>query len=88
MKTKTNWELLKNMKDSEIDYSDIPETDYDFWDDAKILIPQNQKVEVKIKVDKEIALWIKKFGKKSDVTVNNILHSYFDGLNNLQLNKV
>lgn len=27
MKSKTDWESLKNMKDSDIDYSDIPEVD-------------------------------------------------------------
>ena len=37
--SKTDWERLKNMKDEDIDYSDIPETDDDFWKDAEVVAP-------------------------------------------------
>lgn len=37
--TKTNWNKLKSLTDLQIDYSDIPETNSDFWSDAEMLFP-------------------------------------------------
>jgi len=78
MKTssKTNWNKLKNLTDSQIDYSDIPETNSEFWSDAEIILPQN-KVDLKIKVDEDIAIWLKQFGEKYNNTINRILRSHF-----------
>ena len=78
MKTssKTNWNKLKNLTDSQIDYSDISETNSEFWSDAEILLP-NKKVDIKIKVDEDIAIWLKQFGEKYNNTVNRILRSHF-----------
>ena len=56
METKTNWKLLEKMNDSEIDYFDISETDFDFWNDANIVTPHKKKVELKIEVYEEIAV--------------------------------
>ena len=53
--SKTDRKRLINMKDKDIDYSDIQETDYDFWKDAEVLIPIKKKVNVAITVDEDIA---------------------------------
>ena len=77
MKTsgKTNWELLEQMDDKDIDYSDIPETDKKFWADAKIVHHQ-KKVDLTIQLDEDIAMWLNKL-KGYNQTVNSILRSYF-----------
>ena len=36
--SKTDWERIERMDDSEIDYSDVPETDENFWKDARIVV--------------------------------------------------
>ena len=84
---KTDWERLKKMTDKDIDYSDIPETDIEFWNDAEILNP-HKKVEIKLEIDEDIAIWIKQLGDISDKTINNLLRTYFIGVKNLQSKKV
>ncbi|MGI0481024.1 hypothetical protein ACN4EE_09550 [Geminocystis sp. CENA526] len=37
--------LLSNMKDEDIDFSDIPETDAEFWADAKIDYPNKKSLK-------------------------------------------
>jgi len=46
MKTKTDWEYIKNIKDSEIDYFDILEADADFLENAKIVYPASKEGEL------------------------------------------
>jgi uncharacterized protein (DUF4415 family) len=65
-----------NIKESEINYSDIPATDIEFWEDAAVIYPR-KKVSVRLKIDEDIALWIKELGNDSDNAVNNLLRSYF-----------
>ena len=84
---KTNWERLKNMKDKDINYSDIPKTDADFWEDAQIVYGIKKK-EITIKVDEDIAEWIEQFGENSDKTINYIFRSYFTGLKNINFGKL
>jgi uncharacterized protein (DUF4415 family) len=64
------------MKDSEINYSEIPATDLEFWEDAAVIYPR-KKVSVRLKIDEDIALWLKELGNDSDNAVNNLLRSYF-----------
>ena len=75
---KTDMEKLRKFKDSEIDYSDIPVTEVDFWEDAAVIYP-HKKVTVKLTIDEDLALWLKKMGKNSDSVINNLLRSYFIG---------
>ncbi len=83
---KTDWTRLKNMSENEIDYSDIQETNYEFWNNAEIILP-HKKVEIKLQIDEDIANWIIQFGDKSNLAVNNLLRSYFIAINQLQINK-
>ncbi|RLD80677.1 MAG: 3-oxoacyl-ACP synthase [Bacteroidetes bacterium] len=83
--SKTDWERLKKMSDKDIDYSDIPETDFKFWEDADIFAP-HKKIEIKLEIDEDIAIWIKQFGDKSNYTINKLLRSYFEGIQELQTN--
>ncbi|MCD4789203.1 MAG: hypothetical protein K8R37_04325 [Bacteroidales bacterium] len=78
MKTssQTNWNKLQSLTDSQIDYSDISETNSEFWSDAEILLP-HKKVVLKINVDEDIAIWLKQFDDKYNNTVNRILRSHF-----------
>ena len=36
--SKTNYKKINKLSDNDIDYSDIPETDEEFWKDAQILL--------------------------------------------------
>jgi uncharacterized protein (DUF4415 family) len=74
--TKTDWQKLSSQKDEDIDYSDIPETNEKFWETAEIILPHN-KVDFTIKIDEDLALWLKNLGDNSDQAVNNIIRAYF-----------
>ena len=79
---KTDWKRVNNLTDKTIDYSDIPDTSFDFWEDAAISYPV-KKVTLKLKVDEDIAEWIKQLGSNSDVAINNLLRSYYIGSKNI-----
>jgi len=81
---KTDWSKLNNMSDNDIDYSDIQQTDYNFWSDAEIILP-HKKVEIKLQLDEDIAVWINQFGDKSNIAINNLLRSYYIGIKQLQI---
>ena len=65
------------MDDSEIDYSDIPETDEEFWKNAKLVIP-DQKAKISIRLDKDILEWFKAEGKGYQTKINAVLRSYIE----------
>lgn len=41
--TKTDWKALDKMNDKEIDYSDVPLLDKSFFQQAKLVIPEQKK---------------------------------------------
>lgn len=43
-KSKTNWDRLDRMTDEEIDLSEIPELDTDFWENAQMVKPGERPV--------------------------------------------
>ncbi len=73
--SKTRYEKVLKLKDSEIDYTDIPETDEKFWKDAEVFYP-DQKVQVSIRLDKEIISWFKQFGRGYQTRINSVWRSY------------
>lgn len=83
---KTNWDKLNKMSDSQINYSDIAETDAQFWSEAEIIYP-HKKTKLTITVDDDIALWLKQFGDKYNNTINNILRVHFSTFRNLSKTK-
>ena len=72
---KTDLNKLKTLKDTEIDYSDIPETDALFWKEAEVIYPSN-KTHLSICLDDDIVQWFKKFGRGYQTKINAVLRSY------------
>lgn len=63
------------MKDSEIDYSDIPELDEVFFKNAKLVLPE-PKTAVSIRLDKDVLAWFKKQGGGYQTKINAVLKTY------------
>jgi len=74
--TKTDFARLRRQTENDIDYSDIPETSESFWGDSSLVVP-HQKVEFTVNIDEDLALWLKRMGKNSDLAINNILRAYY-----------
>ncbi len=83
---KTDWAKLSQQSEKSINYTEIAETDASFWEDAMRYTPQ-KKVEIKLKIDEDIAVWITQLGENSNSAINNLLRSYYMGLNQFHFQK-
>ncbi|MDJ0659390.1 MAG: hypothetical protein QNJ42_07845 [Crocosphaera sp.] len=51
---------IRAISDDEIDFSDAPETDLEFWSNATKVSPKNKnKTEVLLSLDQELMNWLK-----------------------------
>ena len=75
IKSKTNWDKLSKMKDSEIDTSDISELDVNFFRNAELRLPRPKRM-VSIRLDEDILSWFKRRGKGYQTKINQVLKIY------------
>jgi uncharacterized protein (DUF4415 family) len=80
-KGKTDFRRLREMRDEEIDYSDIPKLGKSFWSKAKLTMPE-PKDRLTIRVDHDVVEWLKKQGSGYQTRINAILRSYMMARNN------
>ncbi|MCB1827917.1 MAG: BrnA antitoxin family protein [Coxiellaceae bacterium] len=74
--TKTDLKKLDSIRDNEIDYSDIPELDDEFFEKAKRIKPE-PKQSLTVRYDKEVVDYFrKKVGKGYQSKMNAILKAY------------
>ncbi len=71
----TNWKKLSKSDDSDIDYSDIPQTDESFWQNAELWIP-SPKIPLSVRFDKDVVEYFKNEGKGYQSRMNAVLKSY------------
>ena len=77
--SKTNWDKVKAMKDAEIDYSDIPELDKDFF--KKAVIWPGTKKQITLRLDPDVLDFFKKQGRGYQSMINKILRKYVEAHN-------
>lgn len=65
------------MKDEDIDYSDIPELDDAFWQNAEVRLPET-KTGIYIRLDGDVLDWLKSQGKGYQTRINAILRAYYE----------
>ncbi len=56
-RSKTDWDAFEAMTDEEIDYSDIPPLDDDFFDRAELRQPEPSPVVVTVQIDPAVFAW-------------------------------
>jgi uncharacterized protein (DUF4415 family) len=66
---------LAAMRDEDIDYSDIPETDEGFWKDARIVSPPG-KERITIRLDEDVLDFFRREGEGYQTRINDVLRSY------------
>ena len=69
---------IEAIRDEDIDYSDIPETDAAFWADAELRAPQG-KGGMYVQLDQDILAWLKGQGPGYQTRINTILRAYMEG---------
>lgn len=63
------------MKDEDIDLSDIPEMNDEFFMNATLMMPE-PKASVTLRVDREVLDWFKSRGKGYQTRMNAVLKAY------------
>jgi uncharacterized protein (DUF4415 family) len=75
LKSKTDWARLQREDDTDIDYSDIPETNEEFWTNAELFMPKH-KVPLSLRLDEDIVNFFKQRGKGYQSKINAVLKAY------------
>ena len=68
---------LDEIKDKNIDYSDIPELDESFWVNAVMEYPEKKK-PVTLRLDTDVLDWFKSMGKGYQTRINSVLRSFYN----------
>ncbi len=68
---------LEAIKDKDIDYSDIPELDANFWKRAELRMPRPKK-GVYIRLDGDVLDWLKSKGKGYQTRMNAMLRTLME----------
>ena len=63
------------VKDQEIDFSDIPELDEDFWRNAELVEPDRTE-QITLRVKRSVLAYFKATGKGYQSRMNRVLESY------------
>ena len=75
--TEDRHKKLLAMRDEDIDYSDIPELDDDFWANAKVVMPK-KKEQISIKIDRDVLEFFRKDGPGYQTRMNAVLRSFVE----------
>ena len=75
--TEDRHKKLLALRDEDIDFSDIPELDDDFWAKAKVVMPK-AKEQISIKVDREVLAYFRKDGPGYQTRMNAVLKSFVE----------
>ena len=75
--SKTDWERLEQMTDEQIDTSDIPPLDEEFFANAEVRLPA-RKIPITIRLDPDVLSWFKSLGKGYQTHINNVLRTYME----------
>lgn len=76
-KSRTDWKRVKTMKDSEINFSDIPRIKRSDFARAELRMPQ-PKALVSLRIDPDVLDWFKKHGKGYQTRINSVLRLYVE----------
>ena len=76
-RSRSNWAKIDALKDSEIDFSDIPELGTAFFKHATLSLPE-PKTAVTIRLDRQVLDWFKAKGPGYQTRINALLRAYME----------
>ncbi len=74
---KSDLKRIDAQGDQDIDYSDIPELDEDFFKKARVVVPPG-KNQLTLRLDADVLEWMKAQGKGYQSRINAILRAYYE----------
>lgn len=75
--TKSDLKRLDAMGDQDIDYTDLPELDANFFRQARVVTPPGKK-QLTIRLDADVLSWLKGQGRGYQSRINAILRAYYE----------
>jgi uncharacterized protein (DUF4415 family) len=76
-KSRTDWAKLESMTDEEIDYSDIPPLDDEFFATGELRMPTTKPL-ISIRIDPEVLTWFRSQGPGYQTRINAVLRLYME----------
>lgn len=70
-------EELAKVEDKDIDYSDIPELDEEFFKNAVVVYPDAPKKQMTVRLDADMVDWFKAQGRGYQTRMNAVLRAYY-----------
>lgn len=77
LKDQTEYKRLDSMSDEDIDYSDIPDMEDEFWAKAKVIDPGPKKA-VSLRIDPDVLDWFKHQRGRYQYLMNQVLRRYMN----------
>ena len=74
-KSGTDWNRLRQIKDEDVDVSDIPPLDDAFFKNATLRMPENKRA-VSVRLDADVLDWFKHQGRGYQTRINAVLRLY------------
>ena len=74
--SKTDWERLRAMRDEDVDTSEIPELDKDFF--KKAVIWPGTKKQITLRLDPDVIEFFRKRGRGYQAMMNTVLRKYVE----------
>ena len=69
-------EELAQVPDEDIDFSDLPELDDKFFENARLLLPVQGKRMMTLRIDGDVVEWFKAHGPGYQSRMNAVLRAY------------
>ena len=79
-KSNTDWNRLHNMSDTDIDYSDIPQLESEFFKKGELQMPKTKPL-ISIRLDSDVLEWFKSHGAGYQTRMNAVLRMYMEAHN-------
>ncbi len=76
-KSGTDWQRLRRMKDTDIDFFDVPPVDRSVFQKMVIRMPE-KKAALSIRLDPGVVAWFRNKGRGYQTRINAVLRSYVE----------
>ena len=77
IESRTDLNRLKATPDSDIDFSDVPELDKEFFSRVQVRMPKKKKA-VSLRLDPDVLDWFKHEEKQYQTKINAVLRAYVE----------
>ena len=75
-RSRTDWKRIDALRDSDIDFSEMPELGPDFF--AKAILWPGPKKQITLRLDPDVLAFFRKTGKGYQTSINAVLKRYVE----------